>query len=145
MSMRGLSLSTKIAMGLFTFQSVAFGALEIYGVTQHSHNTAWPHHAELHAMTGLFDELTLCGFALVLTWTVLKRGMRWAWWALAAIGSALFGGLVVGNLWSHGGLSAGESLGHPELFTEMAYASVVLWVVALALSWAHTKPQGSAS
>lgn len=143
--MRGLPITTKIAMGLFTFQSVAFGGLEIYGVTEHSENPTWPHHADLHAMTGLFDELALCGFAVVLTWTFLKRGVRLAWWALAVIGTAIYGGLVAGNLWSHGGLSAGESLGHPEVFTEMAYASVVLWAVALALSWSHTNPQDSAS
>lgn len=143
--MQGLSFTTKIAMGLFTFQSVAFGALEIYGVTQHAHNETWPHHAQLHAMTGLFDELALCGFAVALTWTFLKRGERWAWWAMAVIGATLFGGLVAGNIWSHGGLSAGESLGHPEVFTNMAYASVVLWAVALALSWSHSNPQDAAA
>jgi hypothetical protein len=133
-----LSTKAKIAMGLFTFQSVAFGALEIYGVTEHSRDTSWPHHAELHAITGLFDELTLCIFAVLLTWVFLKQGVRWAWWALAAIGFSLFGGLIIGNIWSHGGLNGGESLGHPGLFTNMAYASVALWAVALALAWTHT-------
>ncbi len=143
--MSGPSLKTKIAIGLFTFQSVAFAGLEIYGVSHHANDPSWPHHAALHAITGLFDELTLCAFAVLLCWTFLKRGDRWAWWALAAIGFALFGGLVIGNIWSHGGLSAGESLGHPNLFTNMAYASVVLWAVALALSWSHTSEKGSGS
>ena len=136
--MTAISTNAKIAMGLFTFQSVAFSGLEIYGVTAHSKDESWPHHAALHAITGLFDELTLCIFAVLLTWTFLKQGARWAWWAMAAIGLSLFGGLIIGNIWSHGGLNSGESLGHPGLFTNMAYASVVLWAVALALSWSHT-------
>jgi hypothetical protein len=143
--MTPLSTKAKIAMGLFTFQAVAFGALEIYGVTEHSHDATWPHHAVLHAITGLFDELTLCIFAVLLTWTFLKQGIRWAWWALAAIGFSLFGGLIIGNAWSHGGLNGGESLGHPGLFTNMAYASVVFWAVALALAWPHTNQRGNAS
>ncbi len=143
--MMRLSFKTKIAMGLFTLQSVAFGALEIYGVTHHATDASWPHHAALHAITGLFGELALCGFAIILTWTFFKQGLRWAWWVLAVIGFALFGGLVIGNTWSHGGLSAGESLGHPSLFTDMAYGSVVLWAVALALSWSHTNDQSARS
>ena len=140
-----ISTKAKIAMGLFTFQPVAFGALEIYGVTEHSKDPSWPHHAALHAVTGLFDELTLCLFAVILTWTFLKQGVRWAWWAMAAIGLSLFGGLVIGNILSHGGLNGGESLGHPDLFTNMAYASVVLWAAALALSWSHTSSAESGS
>lgn len=143
--MTAISTKAKIAMGLFTFQSVAFGALEIYGVTAHSKDASWPHHAALHAITGLFNELTLCIFAVLLTWTFLKQGVRWAWWAIAGIGLSLFGGLIAGNIWSHGGLSSGESLGNPELFTNMAYASVVLWAVALALSWSHTRNAESGS
>ena len=92
-----LPTKVKIGMGIFSFAAVAFGALEIYGVTSHSRDPSWPAHAVLHAVTGLFDELALCFFALVLTWRFLKQGQRWAWWWLALIGFSLFGGPIIGE------------------------------------------------
>lgn len=141
-----LSTKTKIGMGIFSFAVVAFSALEIYGVTEHLKDATWPAHAKFHAITGLFDELTLCIFTLVLTWRFLKQGQRWAWGALAVIGFAVFGGLLIGDPLSGGGLSGGgESLGNPKLFTGLAWLSVVLWVIALGLTRSHVEHQGSNS
>lgn len=139
-----LPVKVKLGMGIFSFAAVAFGGLEIYGVGHHARDPAWPHHAVFHAVTGLFDELTLCIFTLLLTWGFLRHGLRWAWWWLALIGFSLFGGLIIGNVWSHGGLSGGgESLGNPALFSTLAWVAVVLWTIALALTWSHTQPEGS--
>jgi hypothetical protein len=125
----------KAGAWIFTLLAVTFAGLEIYGVTDHSHNPDWPHHALFHAVTGLFDELTLAIFALVLTWRYLPAGDRMAWWGMALIGLSLFGGLLVGDVFSHHGLSGGgESLGHPELFTVLAWAAVALWLVGLFLT-----------
>ena len=135
-----LSTKTQIGMWIFTVSALAFGGLEIYGVTKHASDPIWPRHAIFHAVTGLFDVLVLCTFVFVLSWRFLKDGRRWSWWALALIGLAMFGGLPVGNLLSHGGLSGGgESLGHPQLFTGLAWLSVILWVLGLGLTWSHLR------
>ncbi len=140
------SKSTLIGLWIFSVAALAFGGLEIYGVTEHLRNPAWPDHAKFHAVTGLFDELTLCLATLIVSWTWLRAGRRWSWWALGLIGLSLFGGLLIGNVLSHGGLSGGgESLGHPGIFTTLAWMVVILWGIGLALTWAHVDREGSSS
>ena len=83
-------MKTKIGLTIFTVLPLLAAVSETKACIGHLLRDNWPPHAMFHMLMGLGGLLATYGQILFLTWGPLKRGERWAWYA---IGLAL--------TWSH--------------------------------------------
>jgi hypothetical protein len=137
MSLAGTSAGSRVRAGAWTVTIVGGGyaTIEIVGVIDHIHKSGWPHHADYHALTGLFDLLTVSVVAIALTWTHVTRGDRIAWRVVTALGIAVFGGALLADPFTAHGLEGG---GTALVKGPLAYAFVAcalgLWLLGSALA-----------
>jgi hypothetical protein len=92
----------------------------------------WPPHAMYHLLMGLGALLATCGLLLFLTWIPLRRGERWAWFAIAFAAFTVHGGTLIGDLVTDGGSGSVVFAG--------LLATIVLYGVGLSLTWSSTRP-----
>ncbi len=131
----GAEARTRWGASIVTIVSGGYLAVEIAGVIDHIRESEWPHHADYHALTGLFLLLTLSVVAVALAWSHVRRGDRTAWWLVTAIGIVVFGGgLLADPLTSHGLEGGGLALLKGTTAYALVACALVLWLIAMALA-----------
>lgn len=133
-------MRTRIGLAILTFLPL-FTALSETGVAiGHVRQAEWVPHAVFHLLMGLGALLATCGLILVLTWIPLRRGERWAWFAIAFAASTLQAGALVGDFVTDGGLrNYAVVLGSGSVVFAGLLASVVLYALGLGLTWSNCR------
>lgn len=89
---------------------------------------AWPVHAHHHLIANISSAVGLALVGLLVLAGPMRRGERWARWALLIAGAAIFGGFWLGN--------AAVGLGEPGTIPNTAQAVLTLaYAAGLALGW----------
>jgi hypothetical protein len=136
------NIRTNGALIIFTVLPLLIGMMEIRSSVGHLQQEAWPSHALFHVVMGLGSLLAACGLILVLAWGPLKRGERWAWFAIGIAVLTIHGFQLLGDLVTDGGLrnQQGMVASGTVLMTAIV-VSLLLYAVALTLSWPSTRPR----
>jgi hypothetical protein len=138
------TIRTKIGMWMFTVLAVVFGAVDARGGLIHLHTEGWGS-SHAHMVTGLFYTLALCAVVIILTWIPFRRGEQWAWWTIAMVAVTIHGGHLLGDALTEGGLRGGGTAQGPGMvFYSLTGLALLLYVVALLLSWRHVADGGAA-
>jgi hypothetical protein len=92
-------------------------------------------------MMGLAGLLGAYGLILTLVWIPLRRGERWAWFAIALAALVVHGGTIISDLVTDGGLRkhAGIVASGSKLFAGI-FVALALYAVGLVLTWPNTQP-----
>jgi len=97
-------LRDRLGFALLSFLPVSILLIETKVGWTHLAHEPWPAHAMFHVMIGVFClQLVLIAVPLLL-WTGVRRGRRWAWWAIAVCGTTVHGGHLLADAVSGGGL-----------------------------------------
>ena len=131
---------TNISLAIFTALPLLFGFVETRASLGHLQRDGWPAHALFHVAMGLGGLLAAYGLILILTWVPLRRGERWAWYAIGFAAFTVHGSQLVGYLVTGGGLRNQQGIvaNGTALITAVVIA-VLSYGVGLALSWPHTR------
>ena len=131
---------TNISLAIFTVLPLLFGFVETRASLGHLQADDWPAHALFHVAMGLGGLLAAYGLILILTWGPLRRGERWAWYAIGCAAFTVHGSQLVGDLVTGGGLRNQQGIvaNGATLITAVVIA-VLSYGVGLALSWPHTQ------
>ena len=93
-----------------------------------------------HMLMGLGGLLATYGLILFLTWGPLKRGERWAWYAIGFAAFMVHGGQLISDVITGGGLRNQETIVASGSFLIGAVVIVLFFYgVGLALTWSHTR------
>lgn len=135
-------MKARLGFAILTFLPL-FAAVSETGVAiGHVRAAEWAAHATFHLLMGLGALLATCGLILVLTWIPLRRGERWAWFAISFAAFALQGGALVGDFVTDGGLrNFAVVLGSGGVVYAGLWMSIILYALALALTWSGTRPR----
>lgn len=88
----------------------------------------WPVHAHHHLIANISTSVGLCVVALMILSGPMQRREKWAWWALAIAGVAIYGGFWLGNVV--------VGLGEPGAVPNTAQGvQTGLYLVGLMLGW----------
>ncbi len=97
----------------------------------HLSDPTWPIHAKDHLVRAIYFMAGLNLVAMLIAYYPLRKGERWAWWALAIAGLALIGGTLGSGIISHEPLPSDVMIN----FSILAFIDIV----GLALSWKFIK------
>ena len=92
----------------------------------------WPVHAQNHLLGHISTAVGLSVIALVLVFGPLRRRERWAWWALAVAGGAIYGGFWLAILT----VGFGESSTGPTISQAV---QTMVYGLGLVSAWRQTK------
>ena len=96
----------------------------------------WPVHAHHHLLAHITSAVGLSIVSLLLIFGPLQRRERWAWWALALAGVAIYGGFWLGN--------ATVGLGEPGAAPNTSQAvQTVSYLLGLALGWRELRERAA--
>ena len=116
----------KLACVLLAIPLVANAFINAVQAPRHF-SEGWPVHAQHHLLDHITAAIGLSAVSLLLVFGPLRRGERWAWWALVAAGIALFGGYWLAT--------ATLGLGTPSTVPNASQAvQAVLYVFGLGLA-----------
>ena len=132
MTQSEVTMKTRIGIGILTFLPLGAVTINSRGCINHFLQGGWPPHAMYHLLMGLGALLATCGLLLFLTWIPLRRGERWAWFAIAFAAFTVHGGTLIGDLVTDGGSGSVVFAG--------LLATIVLYGVGLSLTWSSTRP-----
>jgi hypothetical protein len=130
-----------VGIAILTFLPLFAALVESRACIGHFLERRWPPHATFHVMMGLAGLLGAYGLILTLVWIPLRRGERWAWFAIALAALVVHGGAIISDLVTDGGLRkhAGIVASGSKLFAGI-FVSLALYAVGLALTWLSTRP-----
>lgn len=97
----------------------------------HLSDPTWTMHAKDHLVRGIADMVGLNLVALLVAYYPLRKGERWAWWALVIAGLALIGGALTSGYISHEPFEPMVRL----VFIGMG----IVYILGLALTWNNLK------
>ncbi|HEX9206655.1 MAG TPA: hypothetical protein VF851_00335 [Steroidobacteraceae bacterium] len=127
---------SRIGIALLTFLPVFAGVVETSACVGHWLAIDWEPHAIFHTLMGLSGLLAAWVLILVLTWIPLRRGERWAWFAIAAAVLVIYGGMLLSDHVTGGGLrNYAVVLGSGSTVYAGITVAMVLYAVGLALTW----------
>lgn len=129
-----VSTKMKIGLAIVLLMAIGYSIIEFQGVFDHVRESAWPQHANFHAMTGLLNLLTLFTITIILMWRYVDHGDRLAWWIVTLVGIGIFGGAVTADPLTEGGLRDGETaLVSGTVAYWSGWLGLVSWLVAMTL------------
>ena len=132
-------MKTKIGLTIFTVLPLLAGISETKACIVHLLQDNWPPHAMFHMLMGLGGLLATYGLILFLTWGPLKRGERWAWYAIGFAATVVHGGQLISDVITDGGLRNQEAIVASGSFLIGAIVVILLlYGIGLALTWSHT-------
>ena len=132
-------MKTKIGLTIFTVLPLLAGISETKACFGHLLQDNWPPHAMFHMLIGLGGLLATYGLILFLTWGPLKRGERWAWYAIGFAATVVHGGQLISDVITDGGLRNQEAIVASGSFLIGAIVVILLlYGIGLALTWSHT-------
>jgi hypothetical protein len=132
----------KIKTGLIilTVLPLFAGFTETNACIGHFVQDSWPPHAMFHMFMGLGGLLATYGLIIFLTWGPLKRGERWAWYAIGFAAAMVHGGQLISDVITDGGLRNQEAVVASGSFLIGAIVAILLlYGIGLSLTWSHTK------
>ena len=133
------NVRTKVGLIMSTVLPLLAGITETRACLGHLVQDPWPAHALFHAMMGLGGLLTAYGLIIVLTWGPLKRGERWAWYSIGVAAFGLYGTMLLSDAVTGGGLRNQQGIvGSGANLWRGIWVILILYAVALALTWRHT-------
>jgi cell division protein FtsW (lipid II flippase) len=136
------NIRTTSALITFTALPILLGFMEIRSSVVHFQQETWPSHALFHVVMGLGALLAACVLILVLAWGPLRRGERWAWFAIGFTALTIHGFQLIGDLVTDGGLRNQQGgLASGSVLMSAIIVSMLMYAVALALSWSSTRPR----
>ena len=134
--MMGASMKKKIGLGILTFLPLLAAAVESRATVGHFLREQWPPHAMFHLMMGLSGLLATYALILILVWIPLRKGQRWAWFAIAIGALIVHGGQWLSDVATDGGLrNYTVILGSGSLILAGIILALLLYAVGLALMW----------
>lgn len=134
-------MKKKIGLGILTLLPLLAATVESRACIGHFMREQWPPHQMFHLLMGLSGLLATYALILVLVWIPLRRGERWAWFAIAVGALIVHGGQWASDAVTDGGLrNYAVILGSGSLVFAGIVATLLLYGVALALTWSSTKP-----
>lgn len=134
--MIGAPVKKKIGLGLLTFLPLFAATAETRATAGHLLQEQWPQHVMFHLLMGLSGLLAAYALILVLVWIPLRRGQRWAWYAVAVGALIVHGGQWLSDALTDGGLrNHAAILGSGSLVLAGILATLLLYAVGLALTW----------
>lgn len=102
----------------------------------HFLQSGWPPHESFHLLMGLAGLLAAYGLIFVLVRIPLRRGERWAWFAIAGAAITVHGGQLLSDIVTDGGLrNQAPMLGNGSMVFGGIVAVLFLYGVGLLLTW----------
>jgi hypothetical protein len=133
-------MKKKIGLGILTFLPLLAATVETRACMGHFMQDQWPPHEMFHLLMGLSGLLATYVLILILVWIPLRRGERWAWFAIAAAALIVHGGQWLSDVVTDGGLrNYTVILGSGSLVFAGIIVALLLYGVGLALTWSSTK------
>ena len=133
-------MKKKIGLGILTFLPLLAATVETRACIGHFMQDQWPPHEMFHLLMGLSGLLATYVLILILVWIPLRRGERWAWFAIAAAALIVHGGQWASDVLTDGGLrNYTVVLGSGALVFAGIIVALLLYGVGLALTWSSTK------
>jgi hypothetical protein len=133
-------MKEKIGLTIFTVLPIFVGAVETRAGIGHFLRDPWPDHAKFHLFMGLGGLLACYGLILFLAWGPLRRGERWSWFAIAYAAAVVYGGQLIGDLVTNGGLRNLDPIAGSGAFMFGAIFVILgLYGVGLSLTFPHIK------
>ena len=134
-------MKKNIGLGMLTLLPLLAATLESRACIGHFMQEQWPPHEMFHLLMGLSGLLATYALILILVWIPLRRGERWAWFAIAVGALIVHGGQWASDAVTDGGLrNYAVILGSGSLVFAGIVATLLLYGVGLALTWSSTKP-----
>ena len=132
-------MKTKMGLFILTVLPLLTGIAETKACIGHLLLDNWPPHAMFHMFMGLGGLLATYGLILILTWGPLRRGERWAWYAIGFAATVVHGGQLISDVITDGGLRNQEAIVASGSFLIGAIVVILLlYGIGLALTWSHT-------
>jgi hypothetical protein len=133
-------MQAKLGRALLTFLPLFGATIESKACIRHWLAGEWPPHAIFHTLMGLGGLLATYALILILVWIPLRRGERWAWFAIGLAVLIALGGLVVSDFVTGGGLrNYTVTLGSGATVYTGLLVALALYGVGLALTWSSTR------
>jgi len=133
-------MKKKIGLGILTFLPVLAATVETRASAGHFLQEQWPPHEMFHLLMGLSGLLATYALILILVWIPLRKGERWAWFAIAIGALIVHGGQWASDVMTDGGLRNYKAiLGSGSLVFAGIIVTLVLYGIGLALTWSSTK------
>ena len=133
-------MKKKIGLGILTFLPLLAAILESRACIGHFMREQWPPHETFHLLMGLSGLLAAYALILILVWIPLRRGERWAWFAIALGALIVHGGQWASDVVTGGGLrNYAVILGSGSMVLAGIITTLVLYGIGLALTWSSTK------
>jgi len=133
-------MKKKIGLGILTFLPLLAATVESRACIGHFMREQWPPHEMFHLLMGLSGLLATYVLILILVWIPLRRGERWAWFAIAVGALIVHGGQWTSDALTDGGLrNYAVILGSGSTVLAGIIAALALYGVGLALTWSSTK------
>ena len=133
-------MKKKIGLGILTFLPLMSATVESRACIGHFMQEQWPPHEMFHLLMGLSGLLATYALILILVWIPLRRGERWAWFAIAVGALIVHGGQWASDVLTDGGLrNYTVILGSGSLVFAGIIAALLLYGVGLALTWPSTR------
>ena len=134
-----MNVRTKVGLIMFTVLPLLAGVTEIRGCLGHLVQDPWPAHALFHVFMALGGLLATYGLIMVITWGPLRRGDRWAWYTIGVVVFGLYGTMLLGDAMTGGGLRNQQTIvASGANLWRAIWVALILYAVALALTWRHT-------
>ena len=134
-------MKKKIGLGILTILPLLASVLESRACIGHFMQEQWPPHEMFHLLMGLSGLLATYALILILVWIPLRKGERWAWFAIAVGALIVHGGQWVSDVVTGGGLrNYTVILGSGSMVLAGIITTLVLYGVGLALTWSSAKP-----
>jgi len=135
-------MKTKLGISILTFVPLFAALTESRACIGHFLEGEWPPHEMFHLLMGLSGLLAAYALILVLVWIPLRRGERWAWFAIAAAALITHGGTLISDFVTDGGLrNYAVILGSGAVIFAGIFVALALYAVGLALTWSSTRPR----
>jgi|APSaa5957512535_1039671.scaffolds.fasta_scaffold248130_1 hypothetical protein len=133
-------MKVKIGIIIFTVLPLLAGVSETIACIGHLKQENWPPHAMFHMFMGLGGLLATYGLIIFLTWGPLKRGERWAWYAIGFAAATVHGGQLVSDVITDGGLRNQEAIvAGGSFLIGGIFVILISYGIGLSLTWSHTK------
>jgi hypothetical protein len=93
---------------------------------------------------GLGGLLVTYGLIIAISWVPLRLGERWAWYTIGVAVFGLYGTMLLGDAMTGGGLRNQQTIvGSGANLWRAIWVVLILYAVALTLTWKHTESDTS--
>lgn len=131
----------KIGLAILTFVPLLAAVTESRACLGHYLQDPWPPHEMFHLLMGLSGLLAAYALILFLVWIPLRRGERWACYAIAIGALIVHGGQLISDTVTDGGLrNYAVVLGSGSAVFAGIFVALFLYALGLSLTWSSTRP-----